>query len=345
VRYGLTRLISVLTKTGRLHSQRALLIGRNADVTSFMTRHQPWNSGLMVQDMLIFDEPEPGETAKERDERINAELAFAVTRARSTAPEVIVVALPWSEHALIDKCVEAFMTMPVSISLAPEKILDRYERPRMSQVGSVSILELQPAPFTSSELVAKRCFDFVMAIVLLVLCIPLFAFVALAIKLDSRGPVLFFQKRYGFNQQSFRIVKFRTMTSLDDGAVVQQAKAGDVRITRVGRVLRRLNIDELPQLLNVVQGRMSLVGPRSHALAHNKEFEHKIAIYARRHNVKPGITGWAQVNGLRGERDTNDKMARRVVHDLWYINNWSFWLDLAIILRTVFSKKAYHNAV
>jgi lipopolysaccharide/colanic/teichoic acid biosynthesis glycosyltransferase len=173
--------------------------------------------------------------------------------------------------------------------------------------------------------VAKRCFDFVMAIVLLVLCIPLFAFVALAIKLDSRGPVLFFQKRYGFNQQSFRIVKFRTMTSLDDGAVVQQGKAGDVRITRVGRVLRRLNIDELPQWLNVVQGRMSLVGPRPHALARNKEFKHKIALYARRHNVKPGITGWAQVNGLRGETDTNDKMARRVVHDLWYINNWSFW--------------------
>ena len=134
------------------------------------------------------------------------------------------------------------------------------------------------------------------------------------------------------------------MTSLDDGRVVRQVSAGDARVTRVGRVLRRFNLDELPQLLNVLRGEMSLVGPRPHALAHDQAFERTIALYARRHNVKPGITGWAQVNGLRGETDTEEKMAARVEHDLFYIDNWSVLLDIRILLLTVFSAKAYANA-
>jgi Undecaprenyl-phosphate glucose phosphotransferase len=344
-RHLISRLISVLTKTGRIGAQRVLLIGRNADVVAFMTRHQPWNNGLVIQEMLIFDEGAAGATTDERDERLSADIAFAVGRARAAKPDAIVIALPWSERALIDRCVEAFMTVPVSISLAPEEIIERFEKPRIARMGAISILELQPAPFTSTDLVAKRIFDFVMAIAGLLACAPLFAVVAILIKLDSRGPVLFFQRRYGFNQEPFRIVKFRTMTSLDDGDVVVQAQRSDGRITRVGAWLRRWNIDELPQLLNVLQGRMSLVGPRPHALAHDRQYEQKIALYARRHNVKPGITGWAQVNGFRGQTDTDDKMARRVAHDLWYIDNWTFWLDIAILFRTIFSRKAYRNAV
>jgi lipopolysaccharide/colanic/teichoic acid biosynthesis glycosyltransferase len=134
------------------------------------------------------------------------------------------------------------------------------------------------------------------------------------------------------------------MRTMDDGDVVRQATANDPRITKVGAWLRRWNLDELPQLVNVLMGQMSLVGPRPHALAHDREFEAKIARYARRHNVKPGITGWAQVNGLRGETDTDDKMAQRVAHDLWYIDNWNFWLDLVIMIRTVVSPKAFRNA-
>jgi lipopolysaccharide/colanic/teichoic acid biosynthesis glycosyltransferase len=168
--------------------------------------------------------------------------------------------------------------------------------------------------------------------------------VAALIRLDSPGPVLFRQRRYGFNQQAFRIFKFRTMTATDDGAVIVQARRDDPRVTRIGRILRRYNLDELPQLLNVLAGQMSLVGPRPHALAHDREFERKIALYARRHNVKPGITGWAQVHGLRGETDTDDKMAKRVAYDHWYIDNWSIWLDIAILLRTVLSRKAFMNA-
>ena len=134
------------------------------------------------------------------------------------------------------------------------------------------------------------------------------------------------------------------MTTTDDGSVIVQASRHDPRITRVGRLLRRTNIDELPQLLNVLAGQMSLVGPRPHALAHDEAFERKIALYARRHNVKPGITGWAQVHGLRGETDTDDKMARRVAFDDWYVDNWSCWLDVEILLRTVLSRQAFQNA-
>ena len=154
--------------------------------------------------------------------------------------------------------------------------------------------------------------------------------------LESGRPLFFRQRRYGFNQQEFRIIKFRTMTALEDGDVVRQARRNDPRITRVGRFLRKWNIDELPQLINVLKGDMSLVGPRPHALSHNREYERKIALYARRHNVLPGITGWAQVNGLRGETDTDEKMRARVDHDLYYIDNWSLWFDLRILLRRCF---------
>ena len=195
-----------------------------------------------------------------------------------------------------------------------------------------------------ADVAAKRAFDAAAAATALLLLAPFFALVALAIKLDSRGPVFFMQRRYGFNQRPFRIRKFRTMLTMDDGDVVRQASANDPRITRVGRFLRRWNLDELPQLVNVIRGEMSLVGPRPHALAHDREFERRIALYARRHNVKPGITGWAQVNGFRGETDTDDKMRARVEHDLHYIDNWSMGLDLVILAKTVLSPKAYRNA-
>jgi lipopolysaccharide/colanic/teichoic acid biosynthesis glycosyltransferase len=159
---------------------------------------------------------------------------------------------------------------------------------------------------------------------------------ALLIKLDSAGPVFFLQHRYGFNQKPFRIFKFRTMRTLDDGPVVQQAKKDDPRVTRVGAWLRRWNLDELPQLFNVIKGDMSLVGPRPHALSHDREYEQRIARYARRHNVKPGITGWAQIHGFRGETDTDEKMHRRVEHDLYYIDNWSLALDLQVMIRPSF---------
>ena len=199
-------------------------------------------------------------------------------------------------------------------------------------------------PLSRAEVVQKRVFDLVFASLALIALTPLLVAVAILIKLDSPGPIFFVQRRYGFNQQPFRIIKFRTMGVSEDGAIVPKTTRGDPRLTRIGRWLRRWNIDEIPQLFNVLTGDMSLVGPRPHALSHDHDYERRISLYARRHNVKPGITGWAQINGYRGEIDSDDKIRKRVEYDLFYIDNWSLWLDLKIIARTVLSPEAYRNA-
>jgi exopolysaccharide biosynthesis polyprenyl glycosylphosphotransferase len=198
---------------------------------------------------------------------------------------------------------------------------------------------LLPAPrlaITSVERAVKRALDLIVSITAIVLSLPLFLIVALAIKLDSSGPVIFRQRRIGLEAKEFIIFKFRTMTVLEDGPVVTQACRDDRRVTYIGKFLRRSSLDELPQLFNVLRGDMSLVGPRPHALAHDDHYRVHIADYACRHYVKPGITGWAQVHGLRGETRSLEQMANRVKLDLWYINNSSPGLDLNILLRTCF---------
>ena len=197
-------------------------------------------------------------------------------------------------------------------------------------------VELQRAPLSDIERGLKRLVDLIFASIALLLFAPLLFLVSLLIKLDSRGPILFIQTRNGFSGRPFRIFKFRSMTVTEDGPVIRQATRNDKRVTRIGRLLRMTSIDELPQLFNVLLGDMSLVGPRPHAFAHDTEFERLIASYAFRHHVKPGITGWAQVNGLRGETPTVDLMERRVELDLWYINNWSLWFDVKILVKTLF---------
>ncbi|MCX7325655.1 MAG: undecaprenyl-phosphate glucose phosphotransferase [Hyphomicrobiales bacterium] len=343
-RWWVVKIVSIASKTGRIAAQRVLLVGREAEMTSFMTRHQPWNTGLMIQDMVILRQPKPDMTEPVREALLAEDLAHAVAQARRSRPDGVYLAVPWSERDVIERCIDAFMNLPVSINLAPEQVLDRFDNPRIIRIGSIASLEVTPPPLSLPELVIKRLFDLVGAATLLVLLLPVFAVVAILIKCDSKGPVFFMQRRFGFNQQEFRIFKFRTMSTMEDGDVIRQATRNDPRITRFGAWLRQYNIDELPQLINVLLGQMSLVGPRPHALAHDREYVAKISLYARRHNVKPGITGWAQVHGLRGETDTDDKMANRVTYDLWYIDNWNLWLDVAILLRTVLSRKAFSNA-
>lgn len=186
--------------------------------------------------------------------------------------------------------------------------------------------------------------DVTVAATSLMLLTPLLFAAAIAIKLESRGPVIFRQQRHGFNGRSFTIYKLRTMKVQEDGAAVVQATTSDPRVTRVGRVLRSTSIDELPQLLNVLQGHMSVVGPRPHALVHDYEYGRMIANYSFRHHVKPGITGWAQVHGYRGGTPRLELMERRIALDLWYIDNWSVVLDIRIILRTVFELVRAQNA-
>jgi putative colanic acid biosynthesis UDP-glucose lipid carrier transferase len=200
------------------------------------------------------------------------------------------------------------------------------------------------SPFRGVRRWLKRLEDLVLASVFLVLLAPVMLVVALAIKLTSPGPVLFRQRRHGEDGIEFDVFKFRSMKVMENGAKVVQAQRRDPRITPVGAFLRRTSLDELPQFLNVLMGTMSLVGPRPHAVAHNELYRTKIREYMRRHKVKPGITGWAQVNGLRGETDTLEKMVARVEHDLDYIRRWSLWLDIKIVFLTVFGRKVRQNA-
>jgi undecaprenyl-phosphate galactose phosphotransferase/putative colanic acid biosynthesis UDP-glucose lipid carrier transferase len=173
---------------------------------------------------------------------------------------------------------------------------------------------------------------------------PVLAFSALAVKLEGPGPVIFRQYRKGFNGRQFVMYKFRTMTVQENGSSITQAVRNDPRVTRIGKHLRSSSIDELPQLVNVLRGEMSLIGPRPHALAHDNQFEKVLSDYAFRHHVKPGITGWAQVNGLRGATPTIDLISRRITLDLWYINNWSLWLDIQILMKTFFEVLRKRNA-
>ena len=190
----------------------------------------------------------------------------------------------------------------------------------------------------------KRGLDLIVAGLMLFLLGPLLLGVAAAITLESKGPIFFLQTRHGFGNRHFKVFKFRSMRVLEDGAAFRQATRNDPRITAVGRFIRRTNIDELPQLFNVLLGDMSLVGPRPHPIALNDDFAARIRMFHRRHNIRPGITGWAQVNGHRGETDTLEKMKLRVEHDLWYVDNWSLALDMKILVNTLISPAAYRNA-
>lgn len=251
--------------------------------------------------------------------------------------DYIFLLLKWNRTQLIKNLTQLLRTLPIPVHLIPDENVSMFLASRRGDIGTTFTVELQRAPLTERERILKRSFDIVGALGILVLLSPLMLLTALMIKLDSRGPVFFRQRRNGFNGRVFWIYKFRSMRVLEDGDVIRQASKEDPRVTRIGRWIRRTSIDELPQLLNVLTGDMSLVGPRPHAVAHNNEYQSVVGNYAFRHHVKPGITGWAQVNGFRGETATLDLMKQRVEHDLWYINHWSFWLDLRILLMTAFA--------
>lgn len=216
---------------------------------------------------------------------------------------------------------------------------------RFSEVAGHFAIDLSVTPLSGMARIVKRGEDVIIGSLIFLLILPLCLAIAVAIKITSPGPVLFKQYRTGANGKQFKVYKFRSMHVHDEnGGKVTQAKKNDSRITKVGAFLRRTSLDELPQFYNVLQGRMSIVGPRPHALAHNEQYKELVESYMRRHKVKPGITGWAQVNGLRGETDTLEKMERRVEYDLWYIDNWSLWLDIKIIIMTVFKGFINKNA-
>jgi Undecaprenyl-phosphate glucose phosphotransferase len=272
------------------------------------------------------------------------DLALAAATVRMLRPDDVYLVVPWARSELIEACFDAFLRTPTEIHLGGEALLDRFKEARIVTFGPSASLALTRPPLTRLQLAEKRAFDLVVASLGLILLAPFFLLVALAIRLESPGPALFRQTRYGFNQEPFRIFKFRTMRALEDGATVKAATRNDPRVTRLGALLRRTSVDELPQLLNVVAGDMSIVGPRPQAMAHDQLYVERIARYARRHNVKPGITGWAQVKGLRGEIRTNEDIQARVEHDLYYVDHWSLWLDLKIVLATALGMFGHEKA-
>jgi putative colanic acid biosynthesis UDP-glucose lipid carrier transferase len=211
-------------------------------------------------------------------------------------------------------------------------------------LGEIPVVSIFDTPLNGLGGWAKRLEDIVLASLILVLVSAPMLVIALLIKLDSKGPVLFCQPRYGLNGKPISVWKFRSMRVMQTGSDVPQAKANDPRVTRLGAILRRTSLDELPQFFNVLMGDMSVVGPRPHAVVHNELYRAKIHGYMLRHKVKPGITGWAQVNGWRGETDSDEKMERRIEHDLEYINNWGLLWDLKIVWLTVFKRSAHQNA-
>jgi Undecaprenyl-phosphate glucose phosphotransferase len=234
--------------------------------------------------------------------------------------------------------------LPLPVTLAPFGALAQLFQRSRHDIGDTIAIELQRAALSPAEQAVKRGVDIVVSIVGLICVSPILLAAAIAIRLESPGPALFRQTRHGFNGRPFAIYKLRSMTVMENGDVVPQAQKRDERITKIGRWLRRLSIDELPQLINVLIGDMSIVGPRPHASAHERYFTSAVEKYAFRHHVKSGITGWAQVCGARGETDTLDKVRRRVELDLWYINNWSIWLDFSIMVRTAFVVFSSENA-
>jgi Undecaprenyl-phosphate glucose phosphotransferase len=259
----------------------------------------------------------------------------AIAFARGSEIKEIFVAADLQRWSTIRDLIQRLCDLPLPLTLLPDENIVTLFRRTSRRFGSSVGIEFQRAPLSVPERIAKRALDLIVATLGIVLLTPMFLIIALAIKLDSPGPALFMQTRQGFNSKKFKIFKFRTMTALDDGATIKQAVRGDVRVTKIGTWLRKTSIDELPQLFNVLKGEMSIVGPRPHAAAHDDHYEQLISCYAFRHHVKPGITGWAQVNGCRGETPTLERMKERVDYDIWYVDNWSVLLDLKIIFGTV----------
>jgi Undecaprenyl-phosphate glucose phosphotransferase len=334
LRFLSARTLRYLIAQSALSGRRAVIIGEERELTRLSASSLLINFGLTELARISFDGVlRPDGLSQGELEKLNK--AIAVARTRSA--EEFVIAFDWKQTEIIERIVGSLRLSPLPVRLLPDQtVRSMFGRVSFSTSGPIPPVELQRAPLTRAERFAKRACDVVLAATALVLLAPLMLISALAIKLDSAGPIIFRQRRTGFDGYTFFINKFRTMSVMEDGPQITQTKPNDVRVTRVGRLLRQSSIDELPQLLNVIRGDMSLVGPRPHALAHDDHYGAMISNYAYRHHVKPGITGWAQVNGWRGETKRMEEMEKRIEFDLWYINNWSVFLDFKIMWRTCF---------
>jgi Undecaprenyl-phosphate glucose phosphotransferase len=337
--------IAFLTQNG-LWSRNVIILGAG-ELGNRLAEHLRANPQLGWSPAGIFDDRSTRIVADQNSKRCGS-FADALRFIRQNQVDCAVIALPLVAVSRILELVSSFRETPVDVSLLADGIAFELHNPALPNLAGIPVLPIAERPIKDWNAICKSVEDVVIATTGLVLSAPLLLVIAVAIKLDSLGPVLFRQPRLGFNQRQFLVYKFRTMYSeLEDIMGDRLVRRGDRRVTRVGAVLRRLSLDELPQLFNVLRGEMSIVGPRPHPLnakAKDKLYDEIVAGYASRHRVKPGITGWAQVNGWRGETDTYEKIERRVEHDLYYVENWSVGFDLWILLLTFWRPFCDKNA-
>ncbi len=298
-----------------------------------------------VEFLGFFDDRAEGRLHPENTGEIRGALSEVSDFIRTKGVREVYITLPLGSQPRIVQLLEQIQGTTASLFFVPDVFGISIIQGRLQDINGVPVVGICETPFTGTNELVKRISDVVLSCLILLLISPVLLFVAIGVRLSSPGPVIFKQRRNGLDGEEIMVYKFRSMRAQDNGGTVRQAVKGDTRITPFGAFIRRTSLDELPQFVNVLQGRMSIVGPRPHAVAHNEEYRKLIKAYMVRHKVKPGITGWAQVNGLRGETDTIEKMQSRVEYDLEYLRNWSLALDLQIILRTVrlviFDRHAY----
>ncbi|HTA65462.1 MAG TPA: undecaprenyl-phosphate glucose phosphotransferase [Xanthomonadaceae bacterium] len=341
-RWGLRRLLGGIRKWG-LDSREVVVIGATHAGCKIIevARNNPW----MGLDVIGHVRTPYDEGAIEGSSEMGDVETFIESLKRSV-PDQIWVALPLRAEALIQQLLEATSELPTTVRLVPDLFGYELLNQGVTILAGVPIITLQGSRVDGHSQVAKAAEDRILATLILLAIAPLMALIAICVKLSSPGPVLFKQRRHGLGGKIVEVWKFRTMRlhQEQDGHVTQ-ATRGDPRVTRLGRFLRASSLDELPQFINVLQGRMSIVGPRPHAVEHNNHYQKLVRRYMLRHSMKPGITGWAQINGHRGETDTLEKMAKRVDFDIFYIKHWSVWFDLRIIALTIvrgfFHRSAY----
>jgi Undecaprenyl-phosphate glucose phosphotransferase len=347
-RATLSHCVRAWAREGRLY-RRAVIYGAGP-VSEEVIRQLEKDAGVDLRISGIFDDrDDEGRAPREIAgyPRLGG-LANLLALGRESRIDLVIVALPVSAEHRLSQIVKQLSVLPADIKLPARATSIRFSPKTYSHVGSVAMIDLYDKPIADWGTVSKWIFDKTIAGLALVLLAPLMAAVAVAIRLDSRGPVLFKQKRYGFNNELIEVYKFRSMyTDRCDASAAKLVTKDDPRVTDVGRFIRKTSLDELPQLFNVLKGNLSLVGPRPHAIsakAENRLYGEVVDGYFARHKVKPGITGWAQINGWRGETDTEEKILKRVEHDLYYIENWSVLFDLYILLKTPPSLLRSENA-
>ena len=314
--------------------QVAIVIGANG-LGRALARSLTSDPIAQTKVAAYFDDREADRIGVALEAPVRGGLGQVADWVRTHRVDQIYIALPMASQPRILKLLDQLRDTTASIFFVPDIFMYDLIQARVDTVVGMPVVAVCETPFHGTTGLIKRLSDMVLASVAILITAPVMLAAALAIKITSPGPVLFRQRRYGLDGQEITVWKFRSMVVLEDGGDVRQATREDDRVTPLGRFMRRTSIDELPQFFNVLQGRMSVVGPRPHAVAHNETYRKLIKGYMIRHKVKPGITGWAQVNGARGETDTIDKMRRRIDFDLEYLRNWSLRLDLLIVWKTV----------